>query len=325
MSHSFSEEEDLTDWLSQYASSNSDSTLFRNCTIGDYYGSFVLGSWKIKVQSNDNGVCEFDYLWEMEMGYTNYECKVLIDKIKITDWNLSAIPIEQGIVDNFCKKIKEGNFYLDQKQNRPNSDFYQSPLKQIKDGINIEDVKCRETFQLIFKYDDSPACVKPESIPKLIERRWATEMMQVLEKDSRIKYADYLELNPTIMPNSSFSIPLNHTENVETHFKLSYTDKVIYYCNTGELTKDESLTAKIIDSNNKTIRNMDRMIFFDVGCPSYPQLEKIENVVRFETFATLLSQVNGTYTAIVHNPQEKEMTVSITIGSPEWWQDIINQ
>ena len=32
---------------------------------------------------------------------------------------------------------------------------------------------CKETFVKIFKYDDSPACVKPETAEKLIERGWA--------------------------------------------------------------------------------------------------------------------------------------------------------
>jgi len=32
---------------------------------------------------------------------------------------------------------------------------------------------CGETLQLIFKIDNSPACVKPDSVQKLIERGWA--------------------------------------------------------------------------------------------------------------------------------------------------------
>ena len=32
---------------------------------------------------------------------------------------------------------------------------------------------CKETFVKIFKYDDSPACVKPKTAEKLIERGWA--------------------------------------------------------------------------------------------------------------------------------------------------------
>jgi len=37
----------------------------------------------------------------------------------------------------------------------------------------IQNIMCKHGFEKIFKIDNSPACVKPESIPKLIERGWA--------------------------------------------------------------------------------------------------------------------------------------------------------
>jgi len=43
------------------------------------------------------------------------------------------------------------------------------PLKQVKLGIEIS---CKPEIVLITKYDGSPACVKPESREKLIERGW---------------------------------------------------------------------------------------------------------------------------------------------------------
>ena len=49
-----------------------------------------------------------------------------------------------------------------------------APLKQIKSGVAIKDVKCTNNFQLIFKAEDgSPACVKPDTSKILIERGWA--------------------------------------------------------------------------------------------------------------------------------------------------------
>ena len=47
------------------------------------------------------------------------------------------------------------------------------PLKQFKLGISVEDVTCKEGLELIKKYDNTPACVKPSSVTKLIERGWA--------------------------------------------------------------------------------------------------------------------------------------------------------
>jgi streptogramin lyase len=48
------------------------------------------------------------------------------------------------------------------------------PLKQFKSGIVAKNVICNHNLQLIFKAEDgSPACVKPESVSKLLIRGWA--------------------------------------------------------------------------------------------------------------------------------------------------------
>ena len=47
-----------------------------------------------------------------------------------------------------------------------------SPLKQIKSGIQSQNVICEANLELIQKYDGSPACVKEQSIVKLKERGW---------------------------------------------------------------------------------------------------------------------------------------------------------
>lgn len=48
-----------------------------------------------------------------------------------------------------------------------------SPLKQVSNGVSPENIVCKEELELIFKSsDNSPACVKPETAEKLIERGW---------------------------------------------------------------------------------------------------------------------------------------------------------
>ncbi|MDE1766845.1 MAG: hypothetical protein KGI27_11330 [Thaumarchaeota archaeon] len=55
-----------------------------------------------------------------------------------------------------------------------------SPLKQFKSGIESKDVKCNSGYVLVVKAEDgSPACVKPETAQKLIERGWAREIVTV--------------------------------------------------------------------------------------------------------------------------------------------------
>ncbi|EIJ66332.1 hypothetical protein BD31_I1503 [Candidatus Nitrosopumilus salaria BD31] len=48
----------------------------------------------------------------------------------------------------------------------------QSSKKQLSSEIPSENIKCENGMKLIFKYDDSPACVKPETVEKLLERGW---------------------------------------------------------------------------------------------------------------------------------------------------------
>jgi len=50
-----------------------------------------------------------------------------------------------------------------------------SPKKQVDKGRIPEQVRCNEGLELIFKStDSSPACVKPETAQKLIERGWGS-------------------------------------------------------------------------------------------------------------------------------------------------------
>ena len=51
------------------------------------------------------------------------------------------------------------------------------PLKQqIASGVLPEEIKCKEGFDLVFKITNNmPACVKPLTVEKLIERGWAMD------------------------------------------------------------------------------------------------------------------------------------------------------
>jgi len=48
-----------------------------------------------------------------------------------------------------------------------------SPRMQVKQGIVSSDVICKDGLELVFKNsDNSPACVKPATAEKLMERGW---------------------------------------------------------------------------------------------------------------------------------------------------------
>ena len=46
------------------------------------------------------------------------------------------------------------------------------PLKQVNEGVEPDDVVCKEGLELIFTPSSEPACVKPNSIPRLISFGW---------------------------------------------------------------------------------------------------------------------------------------------------------
>jgi hypothetical protein len=52
------------------------------------------------------------------------------------------------------------------------SGIHLPPLKQIKSGVPLIDVKCNEGLVLIIKHNDSPACVRPETAENLENRGW---------------------------------------------------------------------------------------------------------------------------------------------------------
>ena len=60
------------------------------------------------------------------------------------------------------------------------------PLKQINSGIKSVDVICSEGLELVLKLSNGyPACVKPSSVAKLIERGWAIHILPDVDSSSQ--------------------------------------------------------------------------------------------------------------------------------------------
>ena len=61
--------------------------------------------------------------------------------------------------------------------------FFPPPLKQIQDGVEPTSVTCTEGLELVLKSSNGqPACIKPTSVEKLIEREWAVHVLPDYEK-----------------------------------------------------------------------------------------------------------------------------------------------
>jgi len=52
--------------------------------------------------------------------------------------------------------------------------FILPPLKLFNAGITTDDINCKSSLVLVLKINDTPACVKLESVDSLIKRGWAS-------------------------------------------------------------------------------------------------------------------------------------------------------
>lgn len=55
-----------------------------------------------------------------------------------------------------------------------------SPYKQMQNGILVEHVTCNGALEKLYKSDGSPACVKPSSVAKLIQRGWTDNAADIV-------------------------------------------------------------------------------------------------------------------------------------------------
>lgn len=71
-----------------------------------------------------------------------------------------------------------------------------SPLQQFKSGIGLDKIKCKPSYELVMKKTNgNPACLKPETIPKLIEWGWAVHVLWPEDKD-KPQNSDMFENDP---------------------------------------------------------------------------------------------------------------------------------
>ncbi len=65
---------------------------------------------------------------------------------------------------------------------------YLSPLEQFREGIEPSKTRCESSLDLVISHDNLPACVKPDTAQKLVERGWAKEIVSSMSiKVSQIK------------------------------------------------------------------------------------------------------------------------------------------
>jgi len=91
------------------------------------------------------------------------------------------------------------------------------PKQQLKAGVAIHDIKCKAEFELIFKATDgSPACVKPTSVEKLIERGWATDQSPPESSEDGVTVGDSITSRDSVLTE----FPIKSMMSGETYYAI---------------------------------------------------------------------------------------------------------
>ncbi len=122
-----------------------------------------------------------------------------------------------------------------------------SPLTQFEQGTPAQDVKCNTNLQLVLKAEDeSPACVNPKDVAKLIERGWALNYTNLADKESLSLLAyqgasiETFYNNGTVASNFTINVNINNFRPSTALLALQ-----VYY-NDGVLYKTISVSSDMI-------------------------------------------------------------------------------
>ena len=76
--------------------------------------------------------------------------------------------------DNNATNISKSLMFTISNPSGGSTHMMYSPLVQFKSGIAANDVKCQQGLQLVIKAENgNPACVKPDTVTKLVQWGWA--------------------------------------------------------------------------------------------------------------------------------------------------------
>lgn len=122
---------------------------------------------------------------KLEQIMNNQNSTIPITSLSVNEKNsIITVGIDDGkdhniSLDVYKKMLRKqiGSVYFEVISDNKDHNI-ESPLKQIGLGIPISEIKCRNDLVLIQKYDGTPACVKPETKTKLIERGWGVMSQQ---------------------------------------------------------------------------------------------------------------------------------------------------
>src|SRR5574337_1919105 len=94
------------------------------------------------------------------------------------EWRFVPIQIANYIATISDNRDKE-NMIFNSMLDATKSQTVSSPLEQLGFGILPKDIQCKQGLDLIIKmHDNMPACVKPQTVQKLVDRGWTKTIFE---------------------------------------------------------------------------------------------------------------------------------------------------
>ena len=165
--------------------------------------------------------------------------------IKITFEQISSLPLiltNNSVPDNNTSASKEV-----MKSSDPVIITMESPLKQFKSGTDPYFVICNQNLQLVIKLsDNSPACVRSNSIERLLKQGWVNAY------DNNGKYLPIELPNMIQVQNTNFTINYDITGNnklVDANLNAQTTSLALSMHTSSNGTLSISIPRSLLDSN----------------------------------------------------------------------------
>ena len=113
-----------------------------------------------QITVNDSGSFGYDFIWpkdSVDYPYGVYTLEII---------DLSQNTVYESVEVQFTSKKWEQDV---------RNKFVEPPLKQFKEGVPLQEIKCKSYLQKMIKPDATPVCVNSSSMDKLIERGWTAD------------------------------------------------------------------------------------------------------------------------------------------------------
>ncbi|HEU5221846.1 MAG TPA: hypothetical protein VFU58_07275, partial [Candidatus Nitrosotalea sp.] len=145
---------------------------------GSYTGKWVING---TAEPTLGGMMSNNDVIPIEMSaFTQGTYHFHIEVLALVDINHIVDQSNPPTFDSWWSVDDKGNISKDTNSTTISKIKNASPLQQFKLGVAADDVKCGPGLQLVIKTKDgSPACARPQTAQKLVERKWGWAMQPI--------------------------------------------------------------------------------------------------------------------------------------------------